>query len=132
MTNSKITDGRFCYSMDGELYEGDCKTKEEAIKEAISEYELKIGDSIFIGEKEEKFFNEYLDLDVLFESMADRAADEVHPDAVDGWPFDLITNNAQKELDDFITSWVKKHNLNPYFYGIKNPEEIKITKTYEN
>lgn len=39
-----------------------------------------------------------------------------------------VTDEQKDELSQLILGWVEKHDLKPNFYGIKNSEEVAITK----
>ncbi len=118
---------KYCYSFDEESYHGKYDTREEALAEALSENnsyaESNRFSNIYTAECDTKFFVEFLQLDSLWECMSNVAYDEIG-EFSEGWP--EVSEDAEKELTDFMVEWAKKYKLEPTFYGVINIEKHPI------
>lgn len=87
---------RYSYSDNGELFDGDCDTKAEAIAEAFEEFPD--ADCVYVGEAVRKTIGEYLNdnqIESLLESISENAGEE-YGDTVSDWLYKL----SPKEVDE--------------------------------
>lgn len=118
----------FCYSRDGERYEGECATREEALEEAIAELDLTEGETVWIG------------MAVTYEpavtrwaaaSLVERIGEEAYEtvgELCEGWPSltDVDEESLASALTDTLREWIKEHGKQPTFYAVVNSEEQTV------
>lgn len=117
----------YCYSLNGQDYDGYFDTKEEAIKEG-TEYAVDAEKTIFFIGLAEKTFSPHIDVDWLIESIQEDAYDhggEYAEDYLEG-----VTKEQKQELEeklnDVFGAWTEKHKHEVNFYEVVDSEEITI------
>jgi len=78
--------------------------------------ELKVGDTVYVGEARHPGASELCDADDILEMMGDRAGD-IAGEYADDYPD--VTNEAKAELDALLASWIARH-ASPGFYTVSN------------
>lgn len=67
----------------------------------------------------------------ILDALECQADDEGLGEWAEGW-FDGVTTEQRKELDEKIEAvfddWLKKHNLEPTFFLVHNPESMEFRK----
>lgn len=133
----------FCFSYNGEDYEGDHNTREEAFSEAVSE----LSSRFERGHYTTIYTAQAVDYDATFfapdggdlasmvlEHMQEQAAGEV------GWEyteeFPEHTNGSLQvlgqQLEAVVRDWVKAHVQKPRFHGVDLIEEHDIPEEPED
>ncbi|HBV6392430.1 TPA: hypothetical protein MD292_002615 [Klebsiella aerogenes] len=102
---STSTEKLWCYSLDDEVFQsGSFLTKEDAIVDAIKEYEPEPGAVIHIARSAHPDLSELFDVDDLIEGAISRA-DDIAGEYSDGFPD--ITNEEKSELEKVILSYLR-------------------------
>lgn len=116
---------RWCYSLNGDEYEGFYDSKEDAIEagnEAACDADL---NTFWVG-KAEKTFVPSVDVDYLLERLYDRATEEggEHAESY----LNGVTKEQEAELEEkmneVLNEWLNKHGQEVNFYSVTNEEEI--------
>lgn len=94
----------YCDSAEPEQWDGECKTREEAIKEG--RLELPEGDLYVISGTKPPASRFIHDADYIIEAMGERAYDECGECAEE---FPDVTDEAKAELNAFLDAWADKH-----------------------
>lgn len=98
---------KYCFSTNKETFKGEFDSRAEAIAEG---FEYTDGDSIMTGVA--KPFEVVIADKVIYklQEMAFEEAGDVSEDWLKG-----VSSEAQKDLDDAIRAWLKRHDLEPKF-----------------
>lgn len=108
-----------CWSVDEENFRYD------SLQDLLdSNDELQAGDVVYVGNAKHPKPEQLCDADDIIEMMKDRAWDIVGEYAED---YPEVSDEAHKELDDFIKSWIMKH-CPPDFYTVTDVREYILTK----
>ncbi len=118
----------FCYSLNGEDFQGTFPTRDDALAEAIGYTEPKIATKVYTGVcipcRAEDFAPSG---DSLCEQMNETANDDIGEYAED-WPPN--TKEQAEELGvaikEAVRAWAEKHDLAPLFYRIGDTEEHMV------
>lgn len=86
--------------------------------------EIEAGEIVFMGDADHPLASSFVDHDDVIELIATRAYDVGGEWAEDYT--DDVSEEAKKEMDDFLTAWIGKH-LPIRFYQVKNIREYTIT-----
>lgn len=106
------------WSADRETF--DC----DSLGELLDSNELEIGQTVYVGEKVPVDATSYIEVEILLDSLGDRAFDHVG-EAADGYPD--VSQEARDELEALLSAWVQK-NAKPNFYRVKKIREYTITQ----
>lgn len=98
---------KYCFSTNEERFEGEYDTRQEAIDEG---FECTDNDSILTGVA--KPF-EFSIADVVIYKLQEMAYEKAG-DVSEDW-LRKVSPEAQKDLDEAIKAWLKRHNLEPKF-----------------
>ncbi|WEG18591.1 hypothetical protein PQ478_08915 [Alkalihalophilus pseudofirmus] len=116
--------GKWCYSFNGENFEGVFDYKEGAINEAKCNISEDDGSVIYIGQVKDISFGVPIDwlLDQLREEAYEQAG-EVSQD------FMMYVNKEHRyelenQLNNVLHDWMKKYNYEPNFWTVENIEEF--------
>ena len=115
----------YAYSTDEEVYRGPADSVEDALALAIEECDPEPGQTIWVGRIVEPNMKYLLPgAEHIVEGMCDRAYDE-YGEHSESW-MDRLTKAQIDDLDDMlhfaITDWMKRHRLEPKFYGIEDAQ----------
>ncbi len=102
----------------------------ENFLEELTLEELKTVKSITLykGMKKAQKFEDFMCVDNILDQMHEWAYD-INEFAED-YLYD-VTDEQKKELGNLISSWAKKHNIEPRFFLIENVEEIEYEVVQE-
>lgn len=122
-----MEEGKWCYSLNGEDFEGGCNTKEEAIEEA-KDYIESVGEShktIYLGRIQP------VAISVNTEYLLDEVGDNVYAEVGD-IASDYLTDVTDEDLDELDTKvnevvrdWVMEH-YPPNFSSVDNVVKYNI------
>jgi hypothetical protein len=119
--------GKWCYSYNGENFEGLCDTREEAIEEAIFEY----GEDynvIYVGRAKE--VNLGVRIDWIIEQIGEDAYEQVGEYAED-YLRDVKQEHARllkERFDNVLHQWLDEFGYKPNFWTVVDVEKIKINQ----
>lgn len=117
---------RYGWSIGGEVYRGDCDSREDAIADAIMDDDLTEGAKVWTAERHEPDLADYLNVERLLEDMQERAYDEAG-ECVDGnWP--ELSVEEQGQLHALIVGFLKDHGLAPQWWIAVDPVEHVVTR----
>lgn len=140
----------YCYSWDGEQYHGDFASREDAIREAISERDPEeFGSSIYTAILDKKPASAYVtDADHLIEWMGEQWMDETACPGPRYWLDELdttyhIRHDRPKDYEDavrkkndlvsrikkVVDSWADEHGLHPFYSSIHSDQEHRVEVT---
>jgi hypothetical protein len=106
-----------CWSVDEENYNA------RTLDELIDNHELAAGAVVFRGEASHPAAKELIDVEVILETMGERAYDIAGEYGED---YPNVSDEAVQELSDFLVTWVSKHAA-PTFYTVNNVQPYTIT-----
>ena len=96
----------------------------DSLQELLSTHDdLEDGDVVYFGEGNPPDPGMWICAEDVIEQLACRADDECGEFAED---YPDVSPDAQKELDDLLETWARKH-CQPTFYVIRNAKEYVIT-----
>ena len=99
----------WCYSLDGERFDGECETKQEAIEIGNEEAWDNEQDHFWVGEL--KPFVPEVDADIVIDRIRDQACDQCGEgadgflDVIDGIHFEELEKNLVGVLQDWIAQY---------------------------
>lgn len=116
---------RYCFSSDGERFDGDCDTREAALAQGISESSDHKRRPVAIHTGVAVPFDEWhVFAENVLEQMQEQAYDEVG-ECSEGWLSD-VTKEAHQELEDqlnaVVDAWLTKHGHTPHFFSVNDIE----------
>jgi hypothetical protein len=113
------------YSFNGENFEGRFATKEDAISEAKGNIGEDDGSTIFIGQIEEVSLG--VPIEWLLDQLGEQAYEQAGEYAQDYMVYVKKEHQSEleKQLNDVLESWIKKHNYTPNFWSVVSVEEIR-------
>lgn len=121
-----MSEREWCYSFNGENFEGHFATKEDAIgeaKECITEDD---GSVIYVGQVKEVTVG--VPVDWLLDQLGEQACEQAGEYAQDFLSY--VNREHQFELEEqlnkVLLTWMKKNNYEPNFWSVDNVEEIKV------
>lgn len=122
-----LKDGMFGYSNDGETYYGFYKTKDEAIKKAVEEYNVSsfyIGVFFGITPDVKSCFN----LESLFENIDEKQGEGFYCDIHMGGFWRLLSDEQRTELENGVCEYISKYCMRNgvVLYGVQDSEEIEL------
>lgn len=133
----------WAYSFDNQYYTGKMETRDLAIKAAAKEAQAILDArrrnwnnpdipgrrvKVYVGECEfhKPCFSAYCD---IIENLEGQAAGRDFGEYADGW-LDGVTSEQVRELenavDAVVNEWLKKNNLEPSFYLVREYEEVEV------
>lgn len=80
--------------------------------------------TLYKGKVLQPKLSDFLQGDFLLEEVSTLAYDTCGEWAIDY--LKDVTNDKIKELDDLVSSWADKHNLNPNWFMIEDIEEVEF------
>lgn len=123
-----MEEGKWCYSFNGENFEGDFETKERAIEEAIFYYKDDERDEDFIWVGQTKSVSTSVNVDGILEYLAEEAYDQAGEYA-EGY-LDNVTVGDQRMLEsrmnEVLMSWMNEFKYEPRFFTVINSEKLDI------
>jgi hypothetical protein len=127
MSRTLPLDGRWVITQNEENFNGpDFATREEAIAAAPAEFNLVPGDRFFVGRCYAASWSAP-DGDDAVEHLANQAMDE-YGECAEEWPDATKEQRAElgELIGDVVEAWMKRHGLEPTFYGISDSEQIRV------
>lgn len=117
------------YSFSGEDNWSAYDSPREAMQDMYDQDDLEVGNTFLTGIKRRPEPIQFLhDADEILESYEERICDEHDWSYAQGnTGVDDITDEAKKDLNDFLKAWSEKH-LNITFYEIEHDEEVEVTQ----
>jgi hypothetical protein len=107
-----------CWSADNEEF--NCSTLGDLFD---SNPEIKVGDTVYVGEARKPRTSELCDAADIIEMMGERASD-IAGEYADDYPD--VTSEAEEELNAFLTAWIEKH-ASPGFYTVSNVRQYILS-----
>ncbi len=121
-----MSDRIFSYS--GEENWSGYDNPKEAMQDMKDSDDLEVGNTFLTGIRRDLSSKSYfLDADDLLEQYDSNIYDNCGEYACDNTGADRVSDEAKKELNDFLSQWVGK-NLNLNFYEVDHEEEIVLTQ----
>ncbi len=128
----------WAYSLDGETYTGDCKSRAEAIAEAICEADDRDDEdrptSVWTAKSVAPAIGLSMSPDDVLETLANRAADDtIGTDIGDDWPgshhrtsksYEALAVIVEK-FNEAVDAWVAEHDP-PNWWGVDGAEEHPV------
>lgn len=118
----KSRDGEACWSIDGETYNHDSLSS--VIADLIGRHGFAAGATVYRGTANKPAASNFVDADIVIDSMRDRAGDEYSEWADD---FPDVSEEGIAELDGFLNAWAEKH-CEVTFYRVDDITEYVITE----
>lgn len=121
---------KWCWSVDEERFHGDCASREEAIDDALDNYDD--AEHVFLGTfGGTTKLSVLVDVDRLMERAEEIAFDNVG-DVTENWE-PTVTPEARMDFAALIDAWAERHGLAPNFWSVDHepdatPEEIAAAK----
>lgn len=114
-----MTEGQWCITKDNDdwMSAPGFDSKEEAIARAPQELELSPGQKFWVAQAQQAA--SHLGADLVIDGLDNHAIDE-GPDGCDGY---VISDEARKELNNFLLTWAEKHDIKPLWFDMENEEE---------
>lgn len=109
------------YFNHGEYFE----TKAEAIEAGKDYYG---DDCIYVGQVEEVGLGVCVDVSAILEHINESMSDEVGSDVANDYLMDTKQEDddeLEKELQDVIIKWIKRHGYEPTFFSVVNIEKVE-------
>jgi hypothetical protein len=124
-----MSEKKWCYSYNGENFEGDFVTKEDAVEEASCYINSKDDrEYIYIGNPKEISIG--VNVDAILENIGEDAYEQAGEYAVD-YLRDVTIKHGQileERLNEVLYNWMDEYNYKPYFWKVENVEKIKINE----
>jgi len=113
---------KYCYSHDGERYDGSYDSRADALEEGRDDAET-MGEEgpVYTGIATPHTIGEYVNLDSVMDDAQSCADDEMSEFAEDWQP--VASPEAEAEFVAFIEAWATKHKLQPHFFSVDHVEE---------
>ena len=125
--------GNFCYSLDGETFQGDYDSEEEAFEVGLAEedpYYVQPGTEIYVGQAVKLNLEEHKpDVIHLLDGLQEWAYDEVREHSGD-WldhPDKEAIALLEKAVIKLLKSWVDEHEP-MRFFSVPNSKPIEVTR----
>ena len=118
-----IETNEWCISSDGEIFIGDCGSKEEAIEAVKVDYD---GDG-YVGRNVEIEFEEQ---DILIPDIEQELYEKLYEEvceASENWgiPRDIMKKFAES-YEKFVIDFINKNGLQPTCYKVVDIEEVEV------
>ena len=111
---------KYCYSTNGENFDGDFDSREEAIYEAVCLFNLEVGQVVFTAESAAISASQLIRADHVIDNIQCAAADLVGEAGEDYLSY--VSTEHMDELEAIISEWMER--VEPvYFFGVDKPEE---------
>lgn len=121
----------WCFSDNEEVFHNthEAETREQAVEHAFAVLDLDVGDSVFVGIKEDVNPENFLCAEHFLEDITERICDDVG-EVADGWP---SASKADVELLDEMlrntfTKWIVLTRNQPTFYRVSDVTEHRRVK----
>jgi hypothetical protein len=124
-----MSEGKWCYSFNGENFEGDFDTEEQAIAEAIWYYKDDEKDQDFIWVGQTQAISVGVNVDSLLENLGEEAYEQAGEYAEDYLTNVKIEHQKvlEEKLNSVLATWMKEFKYEPNFWTVKNVEKIDVT-----
>lgn len=119
----------YCYSTNEEYFNGDCASREEAVRECVAENDLQIGDAVWTAKSVAFSPESHVNGDSILEHLGE-AAFEHAGEAAEGWPPmapNALVEDLERRVGIAIVGWLSEHNLHPKFWGVGAVEAHVVT-----
>jgi hypothetical protein len=111
----------YCYSYDGEFYQGDFDSQLAAAAEIFQEDPER--ESVHVGESVHAPTTDYISAEWILEDITNRAYEEVG-EVAEGWLGGLMRNaDAKAELEKLVSDFIEKHER-PTFWKVENCRQV--------
>lgn len=126
-----MSEGKWCYSYNGENYEGDFDTREAAIEEAL--YYMKENHYMnqeYIDVGQTKAVEVGIDAWLILEQISEDVYEKMG-EYGDDYLTDVKLehqNILEVKLNEVLESWLKEFKYEPKFYAVENVEQVKVNK----
>lgn len=122
---------KWCYSLNGEEYEGLYDSKEDAIEEGNERAYENEQETFWVG-KAEKTFVPGVDVENLLENIRDNACAEGGEFAEDYLMHTTTEQERELEekLNEVLHEWLDKYKHEVNFYSVIGEEEIAVVSVY--
>jgi hypothetical protein len=111
----------YCYSYDGELYQGEFDNPLAAAAEVFEGEPHR--ESVHVGESVHAPTTDYVSADWIIDDISCRASDEVG-EVADDWLRSLSKNaDAKVELEKLVADFIDKHER-PTFWKVENVRQV--------
>lgn len=114
-----INETDFVWSTDEETYNID------SLGDLIRDYDIEAGTTVYYGKAAKPSASSFIDTDDIIEDAQNRASDNYGEFAE--CFLDDITDEAKKELNDFLSAWMEKYGV-VTFYMVEEPKEYVVTE----
>lgn len=118
---------RWCYSADGERYEGDYETREEALTDLIEAKDGSGDRTGFLAIAKRVTFNTGLMSERLAQEIEEQAYDQVGEAVADNIDF---TAASVRLLEGILECWIED-NVKVHCFGVDKIEEIEVPELDE-
>jgi hypothetical protein len=126
-------EGKWCYSFNEENFEGDFRTKAEAIAEA--EYYVYEADDdrdfIYVGQTKEVIVS--INTNWLLDQLGEQAYEQAGEYAED-YLYDVSREHEsilEERLNDVLYAWMEEFNYKPNFWTVENVQKVLVTRKEE-
>lgn len=119
-------EGKWCYSFNGESFEGNFETRQEAIVEALTMHDEDERDekSFFIGQT--KSVNTSVDVCWLLDTLSEQAYEQAGEYA-EGYLDDVKSEHfavLEERMNEVLSHWMEEYKYSPHFWTVTNIQEI--------
>lgn len=115
---------KYCYSTNGENFDGDFDSREEAIYEAVCLFNLEVGQVVFTAESSPISASQLIRADHVIDNIQCAAADLAGEAGEDY--LSCVSTEHMDELEAIISEWMER--VEPvYFFGVDTPEEHTLS-----
>lgn len=115
---------KYCYSTNGENFDGDFDSREEAIYEAVCLFNLEVGQVVFTAESAPISARQLIRADHVIDNIQCAAADLAGEAGADY--LSCVSTEHMYELESIISEWMER--VDPvYFFGVIDSKEHVLT-----
>jgi hypothetical protein len=132
----EIGDDNFTYSFDGEIFIGNCYTKQDAVNEAKTEMReseaLHVGSGFYVGKVKDVEIP-LVDAEMVIEQIQtdtfeqNKIQDDIPTNYLVNLPDDRI-DELQQKLTKVFNEWAKKFEYYPDFHSVIDIEKYELRK----
>ncbi len=119
----------FCHSTNEEYFNGNCASREEAVRECVAENDLEVGATVFTAQSVAFAPEDHACASDIVDRLQE-AAQEHAGEAADGWLYQLTAEQEQdleRRVGIAIVGWLSANNLHPTFWGVVQVEKHVVT-----
>ena len=121
----KIDTEVYCYSWDGESYQGEFDSEEEAIESA--QYDYPDREYVYIGTCTEPTLSWNSNEEQIIESIIENLSDDVGGDYAEN--FEVSTEDElelARMIDETVKEWIEKCKIKPSCYSVLDGHQVSL------